>query len=55
MSILSPPSTLDNPDPASQADHDALDVLIGAPVTPAEYLGGDWIGAILADLEGGAS
>lgn len=36
-------------DPPSQADYDALGALCPSP---ANWLGGDWIGAILADLDG---
>ena len=37
-------------DPPSQADHAALESLCP---TPADWLGGDWISAILADLDDG--
>lgn len=57
MSILSPPSILDNPDPPSQADHEALNALVGVQpadrFSPADYLSRDWIGAILADRDDG--
>lgn len=48
MTTLSPPSILDNPDPTSPADYDALDALCP---TPAAWLEVDYLGAILADLE----
>lgn len=50
MSILSCADSFGKLDPPSQADHDALGALCFAP---ADYLGGDWIGAILADLDDG--
>lgn len=50
MSILSYADSFGKLDPPSLADHDALGALC---CTPADHLAGDWLGAILMDLDDG--